>query len=193
MIRLERIDRLPAEALARRAALPLALAVALALAATTPAWAQYDVGWYTIDGGGAASSGGVYVLTGTIGQPDAGRMTGGVFALAGGFWGGGKGTVDVTDETPPLVFALRAPAPNPLVGRSRLAFELLRASTVELVVHDVAGRIVRTLASGTYPAGRHEVFWDASDANGSAVAPGVYFVRFAAGAFQAHERVLVLR
>ncbi len=48
--------------------------------------AQFAVDWYTIDGGGGASTGGVYALTGTIGQPDAGVMSGGPFTLQGGFW-----------------------------------------------------------------------------------------------------------
>jgi hypothetical protein len=50
--------------------------------------ADFDLSWYTIDSGGAMwSSGGSFVLSGTIGQPDAGAvMTGGAFALTGGFW-----------------------------------------------------------------------------------------------------------
>ncbi len=47
----------------------------------------YDLSWNTFDGGGATSSGGSYVLAGTIGQPDAGpALTGGGYTLAGGFW-----------------------------------------------------------------------------------------------------------
>lgn len=48
----------------------------------------YDLTWNTVDGGGADSTGGVYELTGTIGQPDAGDLSGGIFTLRGGFWGG---------------------------------------------------------------------------------------------------------
>lgn len=48
---------------------------------------SYSIDWYTIDGGGGASSGGAYSLTGTIGQPDAGVLTGGNYSLVGGFWG----------------------------------------------------------------------------------------------------------
>ena len=49
----------------------------------------YDLTWNTIDGGGATfSTGGAYSLGGTIGQPDAGLMSGGSYTLAGGFWGG---------------------------------------------------------------------------------------------------------
>jgi hypothetical protein len=48
---------------------------------------SYSIDWHTTDGGGGTSTGGVYAVTGTIGQPDAnGPMTGGNFSLTGGFW-----------------------------------------------------------------------------------------------------------
>jgi len=47
----------------------------------------YAIDWSTIDGGGGTSTGGVYSVSGTIGQPDAGGpMTGGSYSLVGGFW-----------------------------------------------------------------------------------------------------------
>ncbi len=49
---------------------------------------QFAVDWSTIDCGGGASAGGTYSLTGTIGQPDAGTLSGGSFMLSGGFWPG---------------------------------------------------------------------------------------------------------
>src|SRR6185503_17568854 len=48
---------------------------------------QYTIAWFTIDGGGGTSTGGVFSVSGTIGQPDAGGpMTGGNYSLTGGFW-----------------------------------------------------------------------------------------------------------
>ncbi len=48
---------------------------------------DYDIDWHTIDGGGVMrSTGGEFELSGTIGQPDAGPLTGGDFTLTGGFW-----------------------------------------------------------------------------------------------------------
>ena len=64
------------------------LLLVVVLAAST-ATAQYEISWYTIDGGGGRSSGGPYSLTGTIGQPDAAYSAGGNFELLGGFWPGG--------------------------------------------------------------------------------------------------------
>jgi hypothetical protein len=48
---------------------------------------SYSIDWFTIDGGGGTSTGGVYSVSGTIGQPDAGKMSGGNFSIDGGFWG----------------------------------------------------------------------------------------------------------
>ena len=48
---------------------------------------QYAIDWFTIDGGGGTSTGGVYSVTGTIGQPDAGHLSGGNYTVDGGFWG----------------------------------------------------------------------------------------------------------
>lgn len=61
-----------------------------ALFVLLPLWAHcqsYAIDWFTIDGGGGTSTGGVYSVSGTIGQADAGRMTGASYALDGGFWG----------------------------------------------------------------------------------------------------------
>ena len=59
----------------------------LMVSAAVSARAQnYDLAWSTIDGGGGSSSGGTYSVTGTIGQPDAGVLTGGNYTLVGGFW-----------------------------------------------------------------------------------------------------------
>lgn len=53
------------------------------------AMGEYEINWYTIDGGGGRSSGGPYTLVGTIGQPDAAWSRGGDYELLGGFWPGG--------------------------------------------------------------------------------------------------------
>ena len=49
---------------------------------------NYAIDWWTIDGGGGTSTGGVYSISGTIGQPEASAtaMTGGAYSVTGGFW-----------------------------------------------------------------------------------------------------------
>ena len=57
------------------------------MALVARAQTNYTIDWFTIDGGGGTSTGGVYAVSGTIGQPDAsGAMSGGNYSLTGGFW-----------------------------------------------------------------------------------------------------------
>lgn len=48
--------------------------------------AASTVEWSTIDGGGGVSAGGAYTVAGTIGQCDTFRVSGGSYAISGGFW-----------------------------------------------------------------------------------------------------------
>jgi hypothetical protein len=51
--------------------------------------AEYELNWYTIDGGGGRTTGGTYVLKSAIGQPDTAYSSGGNYEMLGGFWPGG--------------------------------------------------------------------------------------------------------
>ena len=64
------------------------LSIILCFAFSLSAWGQsYTIDWYKVSGGGTTSTGGVYAVSGTIGQHDAGGpMTGGNYSLTGGFW-----------------------------------------------------------------------------------------------------------
>lgn len=54
----------------------------------TPSFGQsYSIDWYKVSGGGGTSTGGVYSVSGTIGQHDAGGpMTNAQYSVTGGFW-----------------------------------------------------------------------------------------------------------
>ncbi len=48
---------------------------------------DFEIEWYTVDGGGEMrSSGGDFELSGTIGQPDTDEMSGGPYTWDGGIW-----------------------------------------------------------------------------------------------------------
>lgn len=85
----------------------------------------------------------------------------------------------VTLDTPsalPLGVSLSA-VPEPLRGRTELGFDLPRAGRVELVMHDAAGRRVRTLLRGSLAPGPQRVAWDGRDDQGAPLPGGVYFAR----------------
>jgi hypothetical protein len=183
--------------------LGLVLGAALFVGSVAAAWAQLEISSFTVDSGGTSrASGGAYALAGTIGQPEAGQLSGGSYVLSGGFWFGGGGVsgveigpdggVDGPDPTLPLVFQLLPTSPNPVREEMTLAFDLPEASVVRVRLYDTSGRLVQTLADGPFPAGRHRAAWNRRDQAGERVPAGIYFLRFDAGAHDGHQKVVVV-
>ncbi len=110
---------------------------------------------------------------------EAGTLyVGGVFETAGGIgspylaaW-----TPDATtpaEDAPAVteVFALDA-YPNPFAGRATVRFALPTAAPVTLRAFDLLGRTIAVLADADFPAGTHDVMFDAD-----ALPSGVYLLR----------------
>jgi len=75
-------------------------------------------------------------------------------------------------------FRLDAAAPNPSRGTAvAIRFGLARADQVDLRVFDVTGRVVKTLARGSFGAGPHQMTWDGTNDSGARTQPGIYFYR----------------
>ena len=47
---------------------------------------SFTLDWWTVDGGGGMSGDSRFTIHSTIGQPDAGQMNGGTYALLSGYW-----------------------------------------------------------------------------------------------------------
>jgi len=168
--------------------LALALAAVPALAAAPALAGDFALKWWSVDCGGAIGTvaGGIYALSGTIGQSDAGpAMNGGAYEVASGFWTGGLMiTSDVeegdanggTPAGPALAFRASGSAPNPFRERVTMSFELPSRQPVELAIYDPSGRLCRRVQDGELDAGRHSLVWDGLDAEGQSVASGIYFV-----------------
>jgi spore coat protein A len=84
-------------------------------------------------------------------------------------------------------------APNPFNPSTRIRFALPAAGRVELRIFDVAGRLVRDLASGTFAPGEHEVVWDGKNTAGRRSPSGVYFYRLTAGDAVLVKRMVMLK
>ncbi|MCC6649816.1 MAG: T9SS type A sorting domain-containing protein [Candidatus Eisenbacteria bacterium] len=70
--------------------------------------------------------------------------------------------------------------PNPARGDATLSYDLPKEGEVSLEVFDLQGRLVRSLARGRQPAGRHSVRWDGRDGAGQSPPAGVYLARIRA-------------
>ena len=88
-----------------------------------------------------------------------------------------------------LKLAGRNPGSAPL----NLEVALVGSQPADLVVHDVQGRRVRTLALGLTTSGRHVIQWDGRDDGGRPVACGVYFARLYWRTGQRTARMAVVR
>jgi hypothetical protein len=69
--------------------------------------------------------------------------------------------------------------PNPFKNSARITYTVPGTDPVRvsLVIHDVAGRVVRELTDTPQTPGEHTAHWDGADGEGARVASGVYFCR----------------
>jgi LmbE family N-acetylglucosaminyl deacetylase len=80
--------------------------------------------------------------------------------------------------------------PSVMTSTTELRFAAPLASNAELVIHDVAGRVLARL---DVAAGASRARWDGRDAAGRPVAAGLYFIRIVSAAGAASSRVVVAR
>lgn len=75
---------------------------------------------------------------------------------------------------------LSRPAANPMRRVTEFAFGTPTPGDVRLTIHDLGGRLMRTVWVGPAAAGRHRVIWDGLDDASLPVGSGVFFVRLRA-------------
>ncbi len=82
----------------------------------------------------------------------------------------GGAAARVTPAPEPLVLDAY---PNPFNPTTTITFTIPQEGDVRVAVYDVTGRLVRVLAQGSMPAGRHQVRFEAGG-----LSSGLYLVRF---------------
>ena len=92
-----------------------------------------------------------------------------------------------------LGFALAQNFPNPFSGGTLVRFTLPERSHLKLMVLDVAGRRVATLAVGAWDPGTHAVIWSGRTDADQPARSGFYFVRMTAGLMSGEQRFVALR
>ena len=77
------------------------------------------------------------------------------------------------------VVALRLEChPNPFNPKTSIAYYMPEVGEADVAVYDASGRRIAVLTSGIEDAGEHVTHWNGTSDDGTAVASGVYFVRF---------------
>ena len=121
-------------------------------------------------------------------------------------WGGGRGLWEIVlpqaatetavaeaEGVVPAEFALAQNFPNPFNASTTIAFQLAFASQVELAVYNISGQRVRTLISGSLPAGHHRLQWDGRNDRGEPAASGAYLYQLSASDFVATRQLMLLK
>jgi len=95
-----------------------------------------------------------------------------------------SGAVALASNTPEVLL-LYPSAPNPFNISTTIRFSLPTATSVDLFICDLNGRIVRQLIrSETFPANYHSVVWDGNNDAGQRIPSGLYLI-----IFETRERV----
>jgi hypothetical protein len=81
---------------------------------------------------------------------------------------------------------------NPFHGGAACRIRLATAAHIRLVLHDVRGRVVRTLVDAPLPAGERTATWDGRDARGVHVSAGVYWLRLVTPETTSSRKIVVL-
>jgi hypothetical protein len=93
----------------------------------------------------------------------------------------------------PSAFDLNQNYPNPFNPSTVITYGLRNNTHVELTVHDLLGRKVRTLVNDNQGAGEHEVIWNGTNGSGESVAGGVYLYRLNAGSTIQTRKMVLLK
>lgn len=97
----------------------------------------------------------------------------------------------VGDGPPGLAAQLDQNIPNPFNPVTVIRYRTDKPGQVRLLIHDMAGRMIRELENGYVLPGNHIVEWDATDSRGLPVASGIYFYKLVADGV-VHSRKMVL-
>jgi hypothetical protein len=97
-------------------------------------------------------------------------------------------------DSAPTEFSIVSVNPNPAISETRVVFAS-PSRNAGAGVYDITGRLVKNLPIARIPnsANTFQASWDGRNANGRAIAPGVYFVRITSDDKARTARVTIAR
>jgi hypothetical protein len=170
---------------------PLSTAVlcALVLLCSLAAHAQYDIPHSVIGSGGGTQAGPSNSITGTVGQPQIGVVSGSSYVGEIGFWYMPGWVLTAVEEFAlPTAYGLGQNYPNPFNPVTTFLFAVPTHSRVTVKLYNVAGREVRTLVDEELDPGYHRTVLE-----GSGLSSGVYFCRMSSGSFEEVRKITLLK
>ena len=96
-------------------------------------------------------------------------------------------------QTAPSTYRLAQSYPNPFNSATIIEFDMPATETINMVILDIRGRVVRNLIDNQERFGYQSVQWDAKNDDGDNVSSGVYFYQIRSSNFNAVGKLLYLK
>jgi hypothetical protein len=96
-------------------------------------------------------------------------------------------------QTAPSSHRLGQSYPNPFNSSTIIEFDMPATETINMVILDIRGRVVRNLIDNQERFGFQSVQWDAKNDDGDNVSSGVYFYQIRSSNFNAVGKLLYLK
>jgi len=90
-------------------------------------------------------------------------------------------------------FSLLQNYPNPFNANTRINYNILNSTHVNLTIYDMTGRIINSLVNAKQEKGHHTVVWDGRDLEGKIVSSGVYHYRLKSENFIESRKMLFIQ
>ena len=108
--------------------------------------------------------------------------------------GGPPGSMPNTVDALPIKYDVGQNYPNPFNPVTTIRYQVPRpGGSVQLIIYDVRGGVVRTLVNEAKAPGYYTLNWDGGNDQGATVASGVYFLRMTAPSFVKTQKLVVVK
>ena len=116
------------------------------------------------------------------------------FGLDDIYWSGGGEVLAISNFNTSLDrFDLKANYPNPFNPLTLISYELPSDRLVNIIIHDMMGKKVKTLVNGLQTAGYKSIKWDATNDRNEPVSAGVYLYTIEAGDYSQTKKMVLLK
>ena len=105
----------------------------------------------------------------------------------------GESILSVQKYFGPLEFSVHQNYPNPFNPVTTLRYNIPNDGLVNITIHDMMGRIVKTLVNGSQTAGYKSVQWNATNDRNESVSAGLYLYTILAGEFRQSKKMVLLK
>ena len=100
---------------------------------------------------------------------------------------------EIDDSFIPNIFVFHQNYPNPFNPITLLEYDLPKDELVNITIHDMKGRMIKTLINDLQTAGYKSVQWNATNDRNEPVPAGVYLYSIEAGEFRQTKKMVLLK